>query len=458
MTIIRPPFTTGLELPRLPMARPLIELKLDQVELPDGLQIGTRIEITPIRQPDSALVRLRIDLLDVTAAGTTIDQQHSAASLPRRLVALAVTADGVTSAPSSVRPRLQAEVVALEPKLVLRLITDHPAITDRPAVDRTPLSQPATVTSDWLTNQIRRHLPRALPLAATLATWRQPTPDKIALSATVPTPELPQSPPLRSRLIDGILDQLASTADLTEPSRVRQAVRHSGLWCEASLGQQALRGQQALDPTWHITPESDLKAQLARLAEQVRTLQRLEAAPASRHELATDQAARQHAGSVQTADADQTTRALTTLDRQVNGMLEKIVTNQLVTLQADPDQPRWLLELPFRTPSGIAELEADIRRERRSPDKEDETWHMRLRLNLPRLGPVTIRLSLHADRLSAGLHAASVASSERLSRNLPLLRARLTAKSIEVASLHAGQRPDTGQAPPTGSVTLNERA
>lgn len=510
MTTITPSSFSGAERLGPRSAGGTIELTTALRQVAAGLGIGTRVEVTLVRQADTSLVRLQVRPLEGAMAGATIDQLQPAASIPARLIAAAPTVG--TAAPGN-SARLSGEVVALQPTLVLRLAADG-AATDAP-----PTNQPPTGPAAWFQAQLRQHLPRSLPLASTFDSWRRPSPDQGTSlpGVSAPTAETPHWTRLTARLVGDLLARLPGTADLTHPDRLRHAVRQSGLWLEAALA------RQALDPVQHLAPHGDLKAQLTRLAERIRTLQRADATTAetARRNLelgngtreatpgtasratvaagpaistpsadaadatsrasggpATDdgqghesgpparagdtlepgRASPHRADPAQAEHDEQTARGLRTLDRQVAGALDKIVTNQLLTLDAGPDQPRWLLELPFRTPSGVAELEAEIERERHSAPAEDESWHLRLRLNLPRLGPLSIRLTLRADRLSAGLNAASPESGELLSRNLPALRERLNAKEIEVASLHAGCRPETHPAPRAGSGSLNERA
>ena len=473
-----------------------IELKVTPNQVPDVYRIGTRVEIALTRHTDPSLVRLQIRPLDGLSADVAIDQLLPAATMPAHMVPTA-RSTAMSTAGGSLR--LQGAILALQPTLTLTL---SPA---RTSSDAAPVPQTPAGFSDWLTAQCRQHLPHSLSLATTLDTWRHPDPSpaRDSSSACGPTTERPQWTGLQARLAGDLLSALPSASDLTEPGRLRQAIRQSGVWLEAELARLTQgHGQDS-------RPSMDLKAQLTRLADRIRALQRTGTPetsaqgaprtadpegtnhPETARQTATDSAGRttvlasaaddgQMPVSAQPAKAltgmdpgrdmppreappeaisdDRTTQVLRTLDREVAGMIAKIVTNQLITLDSTPDQPRWLLELPFRTPTGIAELEADIRRERRSPDKDDETWHMRLRLDLPRLGPLTIRLSLRADRLSAGLHATSAGTGELLNRNLPLLQERLAAKSIEVASLHAGQRPDPDPPHPAGTGSLHESA
>ena len=139
-------------------------------------------------------------------------------------------------------------------------------------------------------------------------------------------------------------------------------------------------------------------------------------------------------------------------------MIKQVVTQQLQTLEAGADPPRWVLELPFKTPAGLLTLEADIQRETRAGQAEEDGWSMRIRLNLPRLGPLSINLNLRADRLNAALQAENQTAVDILRQHLATLRQQLEDRQIEIASLHASQRPRTEPPPIRRPPLVSEQA
>lgn len=139
-------------------------------------------------------------------------------------------------------------------------------------------------------------------------------------------------------------------------------------------------------------------------------------------------------------------------------MLKQVVTKQLQSLDTPVGQTQWLLELPFRTPSGLMALEADIRREQAREHSARTTWSLRLRLDLPKLGPLNILLTLRDEQLNASLQAANRDGADPIGQHLGELRARLEAREIDVASLHSGQRPLARPAPPFADPLVREQA
>ncbi len=135
--------------------------------------------------------------------------------------------------------------------------------------------------------------------------------------------------------------------------------------------------------------------------------------------------------------------------RDIDGLLGQMVTHQLLSLDATSGQARWQLELPFRAPDGsIFTLTTELQQHPRREPTGAEGWTLQLQLDLPRLGPLVIRLSVRADRLDAGLQAGTEAGAALLQEHLVTLRTRLLAQRLEVASLHAGYRPLSPAMPP----------
>lgn len=151
-------------------------------------------------------------------------------------------------------------------------------------------------------------------------------------------------------------------------------------------------------------------------------------------------------------------REIRGLAKEVDGMIKQIVTSQLKALDQPQGQLHWALEIPFRTPSGLVALETDIRRESSSGNPEEDAWSMRLNLDLPHLGPLTIKLSLRSERLSASLQAERQLGAETLAENLPKLRTQLESRDIAVAALHAGQRPQERSEQPFDAPLISEEA
>ncbi len=148
---------------------------------------------------------------------------------------------------------------------------------------------------------------------------------------------------------------------------------------------------------------------------------------------------------------------LNQLEREVEAMIKQVITRQLQSLDSPAGQLHWLMELPFQTASGVLALEADIQRAHHSPEAQP-SWTIQLRLDLPQLGPLQIRLTLCEARLHGCFQAAESAGAELIRNHLDELRARLEARDIAVAALYAGQRPIDPPTRPGQIALFSERA
>jgi hypothetical protein len=361
---------------------------------------------------------------------------------------------------------LNAEVTSLTPRIMLRLLL--------------PSAEGAPGTKAWFNAQLRNHLPGAQRLATTFADWsrglREAGSERPAQVQSAQNLALSQS-------VKQLLNRLASPRELTDPARLAESLRNSGVWLEATLARAGAA------PPSHQALNADLKAQLLRLAEQVRaqhaanskpgqtksaqqpgtkagqldtaTLAQSRAgqpgSPTLAQSKADLQAPQQRAPDMQMAGADRLAQLSTGLSREVDGVLKQLVTLQLQNAENGPDQQRWALELPFRTSAGLLTLDADIQREADQDPDQGEQWSMQIRLDLPVLGPLLIRLSLRGSRLHASLVAEQSASAELLRERLPELRAQLESRDLDIGSLHA-REGNTESKPPAREPLLREQA
>lgn len=344
---------------------------------------------------------------------------------------------------------LDAEVVSLTPRIMLRMIGAEQ--TEQPGSDA------------WFARQWRANLPGARELSTTLAGWSR----GLAQAGSEPTPASGVQQPELQRAVKQVLERLASPRELTDPARLAQTIRNSGIWLEALLARASLAPQQS------VALESDLKAQLLRLAEQIRHHQQAGAKPPAQSAPARVTPAPGTAQQAPAAPRPQSpapdvpahhARQLAlgagagTLAREVDGMLKQLVTLQLHNTEQAPEQLRWALELPFHSSAGLLTLDADIQREPSAHDEDEAHWSLHIALDLPVLGPLSIRLGLRGEHLHASLVAEQSAGAALLRERLSELRAQLEKRAISVGSLTAREGTLERRAPvPRGSL-LSEQA
>jgi len=452
------------------------------------LQVGMQVELMPARSITPELIETRLRPVGGTGGWTNSVRAQLTTALPANgLQATASERPG-----SGAMPTLRAEVVATSPTLVLKLVS----VADRPMPMPGPPTASGVGSREWLGQQFRQHWPESRPVAATLDQIAAQLADELAgTPITAPTSATNTETNGRlqlQRAVTTLIAQLATVTELTDPEQLATAVSRSGVWLESFLA------QAAIDPAHSNGLRLDLKAQLLTLAQRLRVQETrtpglpppgVPAAAGRRPDMSAapqpsppqtgapptpvDAPAAPRPGAppepappVTTEDkpteaahrAAQDTHRTASLARDVEGMLKQVVTKQLQSLDNPPGQTQWLLELPFRTPSGLQALEADIRREQARGDTQHDTWSMRLRLDLPKLGPLNVVLTLCNERLNASLQAGNPDGAEQIKQHLGDLRARLEAREIQVASLHAGHRPLERPPPPFADPLVREQA
>lgn len=432
--------------------------KPGDIDVPGRLAVGSRVEIRITGFLASDRLEVRLKSVDASGAWSAPTRVQLAAPMVDQL-AEQLTAVGGKDGAGGRAPRLQAEVISVGQTLVLRLIGSG----DRPAATA-PLAPPAG-TQEWMDMQFRQQLPQSRPLGSTLASWADQLPSA-PMPGTQPTASASGA---TVRMLQDLLAHLPTVETLTDPNRLRETLKQSGIWLEALLARSAASGTAMVDP--HL----DLKAQLLNLAGQLGAASQSlrpatetlgTTAPIPTDDVArpdkpdplapTDRAGVNHAS--QESDHDSETLLIGRLTRDVDGMIKQVTTQQLQSLESPAEQPRWLLELPYATGTGVTALQADIRHGNPTGRQEDESWCMQLRLDLPRIGPLAINLSLRAERLNASLQAGTRVGAELLKSRLSDLRKQLEARDIDVASLYAGYRVEEMAALVHGTHLLNERA
>ena len=221
----------------------------------EGLGVGMRVEVRLVKLITPQVLDVQIRGSDTGQPWGTPTRAQLASPLPEAVLARLEPATASSRTPAGLL-QLQAEVTAVKPALVLRLLS--------PEVSRTPgTAAPSPPGSrDWLGQQLRHHWPASRPLTATL--------QGLAAGLDDPTPSaalVGLEPAARAGIQQSaaaLLARLPSPADLTDAQRLPTALARSGLWLEAAVAQLAVH------PGSGTELGRDLKAQLLGLAERMR--------------------------------------------------------------------------------------------------------------------------------------------------------------------------------------------
>jgi hypothetical protein len=310
--------------------------------------------------------------------------------------------------------QLMLEVKQLRPVPTLRLLSPLPSATTAEVGGTLRLLGPAGADI------------ASRPLAS-VATALQASP---ALQGAAVASALP--PPLLESL-SRLLRQFGSPERLLQPEGLAAAIRDSGLFLERRLATAAERGAgrgtgsaavAARDTTQPLS--TDLKANLLRALVQV------DAA------LARAQAVSLPAASVET---------LLELRRELEAGVGRLTLQQLSSTPAEGAQAgrSWQFELPQMLGSAyhtlILTIEAEPGEQAGDGDRDDGAqeqgdtrWHARLRMDLPALGELDLRLALSGTRVDVQLQAERESTRQALEAQLPLLERALASRGLELGA------------------------
>ena len=282
--------------------------------------------------------------------------------------------------------QLSVQVRQVGPETLLRVLDQPPGGTAQPD----PL---AALMRDALPRQ--GGLPTFFATAGLLA--------QAKASANLPAPVAQHL----SRLMEGI----AEGDEVARPDGLRRALRESGLFLEAELA-QAARADGAANV------QRDLKAALLRLLAQ---LARTMAQPATPQAAARTPSQPLTAGSAPpprahgqpipqgraaAAEGLLASRelALATLRQMAEAAIARIQLHQLATVESSQQsEQRWMGEIPVRQGEAVDILPIRIDKESmhsKSGSDAESRWSAVLALDLPNLGPMQVRVSVHGQQVS----------------------------------------------------------
>lgn len=239
--------------------------------------------------------------------------------------------------------------------------------------------------------------------------------------------------------VQRLLASLPALAELLRPAGLRRALQGSGTLLEPTLV-SLLAGAKAPLPGREATrapPGRDLKSQLLSLFAGVNA------------ELS---AARAAVG----ARGDVSTEALTALRRQLESVLGGIVLNQLQSQPESSAGPRgWSFDLPFLLEEVVHNLQVRIEQDapghasmdESEAQKRDETtrpdaWRVALDLDLPSLGPLSLRVRLQDTAVSVQLAARDDGTRELFRERAAELARGLEQRGMEPSRIDIVPLPE----------------
>lgn len=344
------------------------------------------------------------------------------------------TLEAHTQTPLTAGQSLSVEVIKLGEQPVLKVLP----------------AQVPPVAADPVAAALRTALPKQTaltPLLANLGLLAQP-------AAGASPPPLP-APVLAAAL--QIYRALTDSHQAATARGLQQAVRDTGVFLESKLAQLLRDGTTPLG--------NDFKAALLRLQAALNTASGAATTPATTPAVRNTAAPLPTPAAPDTAPPLRTTplqaqatvaanlarlpipEALAELQRQTEGSLARLQLHQLSALPDGPaSQPVWLLELPIRHDPHVDLFHLRIARD--GPGGSDEPaaarpWSVNLAFDLPGLGPVHARVTIHGEQVTTRFWAEQPGTVQAFNNHLDILRANLRQAGLAVGDLscHRGPAP-----------------
>jgi hypothetical protein len=326
--------------------------------------------------------------------------------------------------------RLSFRVMQVVPNVVLKYV---------PSTDVTASRNP-------LRNAMLTLLPRQSGLSTLLGTLTS------SFTPASSADDMPALRPMVNALINGIPDR----QDLLRADNLRQAMMRSGLFLEAGM---AGTGNNPPDPS------ADLKALLLRLLHGLEKSlpdsgaithtrdgtefqpQEMELAPPHK-QLAAGQP-RVSLNAAALSDAV-TTPDIATLYKKTLGALSRLVLHQIVSAEGSDDGLLiWQMELPVRQNDDVDIVSISIEHRHTGPDQDEvRPWIINLALDLPHLGPISIRTSLYPQGVSSTFWCEHPKVLKLIENQLTRLKTRFEELGMTVLNF----RCVTGTQPPRTQV------
>ena len=326
---------------------------------------------------------------------------------------------------------LLLEVVQTRPQLLLKLIPATAETTARPL-------QQAMITL----------LPQQLGLAPSLASL---------IHKSLIESRSPVQAQLRS-MIHALADAIPGRDNLSRAEGLRRAVQQSGLFLEGLLARSLVRSRADVS--------RDIKACLMRSQHSLRQylaghgsvpgpdtpLPYLHdrTSPPRNRALPVPQ---QRIPLGYSSDGTDIDGAIPELLNSVRGALARLGLLQVITAENfNNGEFMWQLEVPVKHSDGIEIVSMTIEKERSDRREQDASrWVVNLALDLPRLGPVLIRISVFGQGVSTCFFSDSASTRSIIEQAFETLRSKLAQHGVDSLKLSCQQ--GSPAAAPSSSTT-----
>lgn len=113
---------------------------------------------------------------------------------------------------------------------------------------------------------------------------------------------------------------------------------------------------------------------------------------------------------------------LNELRTQIDNLLSKITSQQLLPLAKDADTPQFFLfDIPIKHNKETTVFQFRIDQEKKSASENESNWSVSINFEFDELGPVQSRINLHDNTISTLFHAERNTTASLIKTQLPIL-------------------------------------
>ena len=263
-------------------------------------------------------------------------------------------------------------------------------------------------------------------------------------------------------LVSSFINTLPRRQNMMQAEGVRQAIMQSGLFLEAMLA--GAENRNAI----HIP--TDLKALLLRLLQSLAKIvpergtngHVLNGAKLHQQDTELPPPHRQQTFSQprivlnDSASGAGSTPDIAALYKKAQGALARLILHQIISAEnADEGQHIWRLELPVLQHDEVDIVSIAIKRED-TDNEQDETrsWVIDLAVDLPRLGPISIRMGLGKQGISSTFWCNAPRTQSLIESRLNRLKSRLDELGMITLNLRCYQGTPPAPAGNAASIAL----
>ncbi|MCW8855277.1 MAG: flagellar hook-length control protein FliK [Gammaproteobacteria bacterium] len=127
---------------------------------------------------------------------------------------------------------------------------------------------------------------------------------------------------------------------------------------------------------------------------------------------------------------------LNDLKTNIDNLLNKIISQQLLPLTKDADSPQFFLfDLPVKHNKETTVFQFRIDEEK-NPDKDKESsWSVLINFEFEELGPIQVKIKLYENNISTLFHAEKLTTADKINEHLSLLESALKSAGFNIGNI-----------------------